>query len=71
MLSLTNSVHLGRFPPLNALAPQEKENNFATNGGGGVRDETFVLEDNGVWDAITDEAKSLWYTFIITDGYGD
>ncbi|KAI2497488.1 hypothetical protein MHU86_17038 [Fragilaria crotonensis] len=58
MLSLTNSVHLSQFPPLHALASQEDLDDCATNGGGGggVHDETFVSEDNGVWDAVTDEA---------------
>ncbi|KAI2497486.1 hypothetical protein MHU86_17036 [Fragilaria crotonensis] len=44
MLSLTNSVHLGRFSPLNALALQGIIDDFETKGGGGVRDETFVSE---------------------------
>lgn len=56
MLSLTNSVHLGQFPPLHALASQEDMDDFATSDGAD-HDETFVSEENGVWDhAVTDEA---------------
>jgi hypothetical protein len=54
MLSLTNSVHLGQFPILNVHASQEDMDEFAASGG--VHDETFVSEENDVWDAAIDEA---------------